>query len=96
MKYYGEKTKQDLIDLIYEGQLEIPYKDAAYLFWYDGNGHNIGMTAFRGKNLTEEEIKNSIAYADTVEELIEKYVLYDGAKLADVLEMDVESYDTMM
>lgn len=95
MKYFGEKTKQDLIDLIYEGELEIPYKDAAYLFWLDGNGYCIGMTGFTGRKVTGEEHENSIAYADTVEELIDKYVLYDGARLADVLEMDVESYDTM-
>lgn len=95
MKYFGEKTKQDLIDLIYETEVEIVYKDAAYTFWLDGRGYNIGMTGFTDKDITEEEQNKTIDFAETVEELLEKYVLYDGARLADVLEMDVEDYRTM-
>ena len=92
MKYFGEETKQDFIDLIYEGELSICYKDAYYDFWLDGNGYCIGMTSFKGKEVTEEEHHSSIAYADTVEELLDKYVMYDGVKLSDVLEMDTEDY----
>lgn len=90
MKYFGEETKQDFIDLVYECELSIGYKDAAYIFWLDGNGYCIGMTSFKGKETTQEEHDKTIAFADTVEELIEKYVLYDGTRLADALEMDVE------
>lgn len=39
MKYYGEETKQDFIDEIYEGEMDIYYKDAIYTFWLDGNGN---------------------------------------------------------
>lgn len=92
MKYFGEKTKQDFIDLIYEGELSICYKDASYVFWLDGNGYNIGMTSFKGKVATEKEHEKTIEYADTVEELLNKYVMYDGVKLSDVLEMDTSEY----
>lgn len=90
MKYFGEKTKQDFIDLIYEGELTTTYKDAIYDIWLDGNGYNIGLTVLNGKELTQEEMDKTIDYADTVEELLDKYVMYDGVKLSDVLEMDIE------
>lgn len=89
MKYFGEKTKQDFIDLIYEGEVSIGYKEAGYIFWLDGNGYNIGMTSFKGKKVSSNEHENSIAYADTVEELLDKYVMYDGVKMSDVLETDI-------
>jgi hypothetical protein len=92
MKYFGEKTKQDFIDLIYEGELTITYKDAIYDIWLDGNGYNIGLTVLNGKELTQEEHYNSIDNADTVEELLDKYVMYDGVKLSDVLEMETDEY----
>ena len=92
MKYFGEKTKQDFIDLIYEGELTITYKDAIYDIWLDGNGYNIGLTVLNGKELTQDEMDKTIDYADTVEELLDKYVMYDGVKMSDVLEMDTEEY----
>lgn len=95
MKYYGEETKQDFIDEIYEGEMDIYYKDAIYTFWLDGNGYCIGLTGRKSRDLYKGEHGDSIGFADTVEELIDKYVLYDGAKLSDVIEMDVEDYLTM-
>lgn len=92
MKYFGEETKQDFIDLVYEGELGIYYKDASYVFWLDGNGYCIGMTSFKGKETTQEEHDKTIAFADTVEELLDNYVMYDGVKLSDVLEMDTKEY----
>lgn len=92
MKYFGEKTKQDFIDLIYEGELTIQYKEAYYDIWLDGNGYNIGMTYFKDKETTQEEMDKTIDNADTVEKLLDKYVMYDGVKLSDVLEMDTEEY----
>lgn len=92
MKYFGEETRQDFIDLVYEGEVDIYYKRAIYTFWLDGNGHNIGLTYFDEKNVTEEVQEKSIMFADTVEELIDKYVMYDGVKLSDVMEMDTTEY----
>ncbi len=93
MKYFGEKTKQDFIDLIYEGELTIIYKDATYDIWLDGNCYNIGMTYFKDKETTQEEMDKTIDYAYTVEELLDKYVMYDGVKMSDVLEMDTEEFN---
>lgn len=92
MKYFGQESKQDFIDLIYEGELTIYYKEAIYDIWLDGNGYNIGLTVLNGKELTQEEMDKTIDYADTVEELLDKYVMYDGVKLSDVLEKDTEEY----
>ncbi len=92
MKYFGEETKQDFIDLVYETEVSICYKEAWYDIWLDGNGYNIGLTYLNGKEVTQEEHYNSIDNADTVEELLEKYVMYDGVKLSDVLEMDTDEY----
>ncbi|MEE3334244.1 MAG: hypothetical protein VZR54_08250 [Ruminococcus sp.] len=92
MKYFGEKTKQDFIDLIYEGELTLYYKDGIYEMWLDGNGYNIGLTVLNGKELTQEEMDKTIDYADTVEELLDKYVMYDGVKMSDVLEMETDEY----
>lgn len=94
-RYYGQDTKQDLIDDIYECESDFRYRDAIYTTWLDGNGYNFAMTSFNGKEVSQEELDKTIVYADTVEELIDKFVLYDGARFADVIEKDVESYVTM-
>lgn len=88
MKYFGEETKQDFIDSIYEGELTVFYKDATYDIWLDGRGYCIGMTYFNGKQVIEEEHENSIGSAETVEELIETYIMYDGVKFSEAMEMD--------
>lgn len=95
MKYFGEETKQEFIKAIYESEIEIPYKGASYIFWLDGNGYCVGATYLNGKELSQEEMDKTIVYADTVEELIDKFVLFDGAKFSNVLELDVKDYDTM-
>lgn len=92
MKYFGEKTKQDFIDLVYEGEVDIFYKRAIYTFWYDGNGHNLAITYFDNEEVSEEVHSESLVYADTVEELIDKYIMYDGVKLSDVMEMDTTEF----
>lgn len=94
-RYYGHDTKQDLIDDIYECESDFKYRDAIYTCWLDGNGYNFAMTHFKSREVSSEELHNSIIYADTVEELIDKFVLYDGARFADVIEKDVEDYVTM-
>lgn len=33
MKYFGEETKQDFIDCVYESEVDIYFKGAAYTFW---------------------------------------------------------------
>lgn len=50
------------------------------------------MTFFQDKETTQEEMDKTIDYADTVEGLLDKYVMYDGVKLSDVLEMDTDEY----
>lgn len=89
MKYFGEETKQDFIDCVYESEVDIYFKGAAYTFWLDGNGYNIGLTGFEGRNLIDGEHERSILSAPTVEELIDKYVLYDGTRLSDAMEIDI-------
>ncbi|WP_405354917.1 hypothetical protein [Ruminococcus sp.] len=95
MKYYGYDTKQEFIQEIYDCEIDISYKEVGYIFGLDGRGYCVGATYLKGKELSKEEMDKTIVYADTVEELIDKFVLYDGAKFSDVLELDVKDYDTM-
>lgn len=49
----------------------------------------LGLTGFEGRNLIDGEHERSILSAPTVEELIDKYVLYDGTRLSDAMEIDI-------
>lgn len=88
MKYYGCETKQDFVDELYEGEMDIFYRDAMYVFWLDGRDYCIGMTLFGTSNVTSEEHSKSVKAYKTPEELIADYTFYDGTKLCDAMLLD--------
>lgn len=92
MKYYGFRSKQNFIDELKAGEMCLAYKEASYDIWLDGLGNCIAMTTFGGCELTEEEHEATLKAYETVEELVDDYVFYDGVKLSEVLEMDTEDY----
>lgn len=87
-KYFGEDSKQDFIDCLYEGEITIYYKDAIYDIWLDGNGYCLGMIYFKDKQVTGKEHEESIQAFETPELLCENAILYDGTKFSDGAEMN--------
>ncbi len=89
VRYFGRESKQDFIDETYQQESNIEYRRAEYTLWLDGRGYCIAMTSIDTRVATEDELENSLKAYDTVEELVEDYVFYDGMKLSDAIEMDV-------
>ncbi|MCC8073065.1 MAG: hypothetical protein LIO62_02940 [Clostridiales bacterium] len=89
IRYFGWESKQDFIDETYAQQTNIVYKKAEYTLWLDGRGYCIAITSIGTRHATHEEHINSLKAYDTVEELVEDYVFYDGMKLSDAIEKDI-------
>ena len=96
MKYFGYPfaSKEEFIEEIYLQEVSIDYKKAEYDIWLDGRGYCIGMNTFgtrhAARNVTGEEHERTIKAYKTPEELIDDYVLYDGVKLSEAMEMEWE------
>lgn len=96
MKYFGSDSLQDLIDDIYESETGLLYKDTEYQTWLDGTGWCIGFIGYikachNGEcpsNIPKDAHDKSIRSYETIEELIEQYILHDGTRLKDAVEMD--------
>ena len=91
-KYFGFESRQDLIERIEETQVYLYYKNSSYLFYLDGRGHNFVMASFDGKSLHGEEMEKTRIAAETVPELIDKAILYDGVPLSEAIEMDTDDW----
>ncbi|MCD7722728.1 MAG: hypothetical protein LUH82_02075 [Clostridiales bacterium] len=89
IRYFGWESKQDFIDETYQQETNIIYKKAGYTLWLDGRGYCIAMTGIDARETTQDEEENSLKAYDTVEELVEDYVFYDGVKLSEAIEMDI-------
>ena len=88
-KYFGHRNKQDFIDSIREGELWIYYKDSCYVFTLDGRGYNLIPERIENREIHDEEMSKLTISADTIEELIDKAVLFDGVTLNEALEKDL-------
>lgn len=89
-KYFGMKSRQDFIDEIHAGHLWIYYKNSCYVFTEDGRGYNLIPQTIEGREIDSPEMGELTVSADTVEELIDKAVLYDGVTLNEALETDLK------
>lgn len=88
-KYLGFESRQDFIDSIAETEWWIKYKESTYVFTLDGRGWNCIPQWLCDHEATDEEMADLTVSADTIEELIDKVVLYDGVTLNEALEMDL-------
>ncbi len=92
-KYFGSDSLQDLIDEIYEVETGLLYKDTEYQTWLDGRGWCIGFICYvndndKDYNIPEDAHTKSIRGYETIEDMIEQYILHDGTRLKDAVEMD--------
>ena len=90
-KYFGSESLQDLIDELYEVETSLFYKDTEYQTWLDGSGWCIGFLGYIGDsnpNIPNDAYDKSIRAYRTLEDMIENYVLHDGTRLKDAVEMD--------
>ena len=84
-KNFGFKTRQEFIEAIYEGELWICYRASCYVFTYDARGYNCMIDWI---DVKPEKPYIDTFSAETVEELIDNVVLYDGVTLNEALEME--------
>lgn len=88
-KYFGFESRQDFIDEIKEVEVWIYYKKSCYVFTLDGRGWNCIPERIADKEIYGKEMDELTVSADTVEELVDKVVLFDGVTLNEALEMDL-------
>ncbi|MCC8074246.1 MAG: hypothetical protein LIO62_09005 [Clostridiales bacterium] len=84
-KFFEPENNQNIENEISETELTLYYGEAEYDIWIGELGYYITMTNFGTSRVSDSTLKCFLQVYETVEELIENYVLYDDTPLAQTV-----------